>query len=334
MPDRQLAGLLAVLGASLLQGSFMLPMKWARHWAWENTWLIFASTAYLICPWAVVLATMPQVFDIYAATGAGTLAGVAAFGAGWGAGAVTFGLGVEAVGMALGFAVILGTAATAGTLIPLVFLPHAAWPAERMAATAAALALMLAGVAVCSWAGKWKEAESRGGSYGRGIALCVASGLLSSCGNLGFVYGAPIIDAARRFGVAEELAPNAVWSLLTLALFACNAGYAGMLLRRNGTTALFRKPGTRSHFLHGALMGALWMGGFVLYGPGSRALGALGPSLGWGMLMSGTVFTANLIGIATGEWTAAPGSARRRLAAGLALLVCAIAGLGYSNSLL
>jgi hypothetical protein len=26
-------------------------MKWARNWEWENTWLVFASTAYLLCPW-------------------------------------------------------------------------------------------------------------------------------------------------------------------------------------------------------------------------------------------------------------------------------------------
>ena len=44
------------------------------------------------------------------------LAIVFAFGAAWGVGAITFGLGVEAVGLALGFAVILGVAASAGAI--------------------------------------------------------------------------------------------------------------------------------------------------------------------------------------------------------------------------
>jgi L-rhamnose-H+ transport protein len=276
---------------------------------------------------------MPQIFEIYGATSAGTLIGTIAFGVGWGVGAVTFGLGVEALGMALGFAVILGTAATAGTLIPLLLLPHAPWPASRIAVTAVSLALMLAGVAVCSFAGKWKEKETRGGSYARGVALCVFSGLLSSCGNLGFVFGAEIIEKAQTLGAPTHLAPNAVWALMTSVLFLCNAGFAILLMRRNGTAALLRKPGTRVYYVYGALMGIMWMGGFVFYGPGARALGDLGPSLGWAMLMSTMVIAANLLGLATGEWAGAPGSAHRKLAAGMAILLAAIVGLGYSNGL-
>lgn len=333
MPDSRLAGLAAVLIAGVLQGSFMLPMKWARHWAWENTWLVFASIAYLICPWTVVLVSMPQIFDIYAATSTGTLLGTIAFGVGWGVGAITFGLGVDALGMALGFAVILGTSAVTGTLVPLLVLPQAAWPASRILLTALSLLLMLAGVAVCSFAGKWKEKESRGGSYARGVGLCVFSGLLSSFGNLGFVFGSEIIEKAQALGAPAHMAPNALWALMTSILFLCNAGFAILLMRRNGTGALLRKPGTGAYYIYGALMGMMWMGGFVFYGPGARALGDLGPSLGWAMLMSTMVMAANLLGLATGEWAGAPGAAKRRLAMGMAVLLAAIVGLGYSNGL-
>jgi L-rhamnose-H+ transport protein len=329
----QFQGLAAVIAAGILQGSFMLPMKWARHWAWENTWLIFALTAYLICPWALVLAGMPNVFAVYGATPLPTLAGVVAFGFGWGAGAVTFGLGVAAIGMALGFAVILGTAAVAGTLIPLLATGSGAWPAARVGMTAASLGLMLAGVAVCSFAGKWRETGGKAGAYGRGVLLCVVSGLLSSCGNLGFVFGADIIRTAERMGAPSHLAPNAVWALMTAALFVCNAGYAVILMRRNGTASSFRKPGTAPYYIYGALMGLMWMGGFAFYGPGSRALGALGPSLGWAMLMSTMVLAANLLGLVTGEWTGAPREALRKLGAGIVLLLAAIVGLGWSNGL-
>jgi L-rhamnose-H+ transport protein len=331
MSEPQFFGLLAVLGAGVLQGSFMLPMKWTGRWAWENTWLVFASTAYLLCPWLLVLAAMPRIFEIYGGVGTQTLFITIAFGFGWGLGAVTFGLGVTALGMALGFAVILGTSAVAGTLIPLAALPQAPWSAARIVLTVCSLILMLAGVAVCSFAGKWKEGSAAAHDYRKGLVLCLASGLLSSCGNLGFVFGSGIITRAQELGVAAELAPNALWALLTLALFLCNAGYALLLLRRNRTASLFRKPGTRRYFLFGALMGVLWMGGFVLYGPGARALGDLGPSLGWAILMSTMVLAANLLGLATGEWAEAPRSARNRLLFGLGLLLLAIAGLGYSN---
>ena len=322
-------GLFSVLLAGLFQGSFMVPMKWTRGWAWENVWLVFACTAYLLCPWALVLLTIPQAFDIYASVGAGPLLSVAAFGVGWGLGAVTFGLGVAAVGLSLGFVVILGLAATVGTLVPLA---SADMSLARAAVTGAALVGMLAGVAVSSFAGRWKEkAETAVLSYRQGLAMCAVSGVLSASGNLGFVYGQGIIDRAQAMGVPPYLASNVVWALLTLAVFACNAGYALYLLARNRTFGKFRMR--RVNFALGVSMGALWMAGFVFYGYGARQLGALGPSLGWAMLMSGMVVTANLAGIATGEWTGAPPAARRQLRNGVLLLLAAIVGLGYANGM-
>ena len=61
---------------------------------------------------------------------------------------------MEALGLALGFAVILGVAATCGAVIPLFFSPVA--PAQAWF-IAASLALMLAGVVVCSFAGRMKR---------------------------------------------------------------------------------------------------------------------------------------------------------------------------------
>jgi len=336
MPEGQWTGLLTVIAAGVSQGSFMLPMKWTRRWEWENTWLIFAFSAYLLCPWILVLSTIPHVFDIYRSAGSGTIVAVILFGVGWGFGAVTFGLGVAAVGLALGFAIILGLAACAGTLVPLLLLSGGNLPAGRAGVTAASLVLMLSGVVVCSFAGKWKEKSPEAQaplSYRKGVAVCVISGILSACGNLGFVYGRDIADRAESSGVPSYLAPNLIWALLTLALFVCNAGYSVLLLRRRGSAVNFTRPGTRAYFLFGMLMGVLWMAGFVLYGFGARQLGELGPSLGWAILMSVMVLAANLLGIATGEWRGAPRSAGRRLAAGLALLIVAIAGLGYANQM-
>lgn len=311
----------------------MLPMKWTRRWNWENTWLVFACSAYLICPWIFVLAVIPHPLSILASSGAGKLAEVALFGIGWGVSAVTFGLGVTAVGMSLGFAVILGLAAFVGTLVPLLFLHPATVSVPRMAAIVVSLILMLAGVGVCSFAGKWKEQAPEPGatvSYGKGLIICIVSGILSACGNLGFVAGQPIIGKAQASGVAVYLAPDLVWAFLCLFMFIFNAGYSLLLLHRNRSTAFFGKEGTARYFLFGSLMGILWIGGFFFYGAGARELGTLGPSLGWGILMSVIVLAANVLGVATGEWSKAPVSAKQRLAVGLLLLLVAITGLGYS----
>jgi len=327
------AGLLLVCLAGILQGSFLVPAKGIRKWSWENYWLIFSVTAYLICPWILAFATIPRLLEIYRGASPAALLSVAVFGVGWGVGAVTFGLGVDAIGLALGFATILGIAATAGTLIPLMIAPPAGFSFQQGCIVGIALLLMLAGVAVCSLAGKWKETSSADRRYRQGIIICIVSGLLSSCGNLGFAFGADITHRAEALGVAAAIAPNALWTLLTLPLFLCNAGFALLRLRSKGTLAAFRHGPVARNFWFSVSMGVMWMGGIALYGNGARRLGDLGSSLGWGILMSSMVLMANALGLLTHEWRGAPPAATRQLTGGVFLLVIAIAGLAYANRL-
>jgi L-rhamnose-H+ transport protein len=202
--------------------------------------------------------------------------------------------------------------------------------------TGAALAVMLLGVAVCSLAGRWKEsgaASPRRTSYRVGLLICIASGLLSACGNLGFAFGEVIYRRAAGPGVPAHLAPNALWPLLTPPLFLCNAGYALHLLRRDRTGRNYRDARSARNGFFAILMGVLWMAGMALYGIGANRLGRLGPSLGWSILMSSMVLVANALGVLSGEWRSAPARAMRQLAAGLVLLLLAITGLGFANSL-
>ena len=323
------SGMLLVISAGFFQGSFMAPSKWIRGWAWENYWLIFAITAYLICPWLLAFITIPGLFDVYAGAPLKALVAALVFGSGWGIGAVTFGLGVNALGLALGFAVILGVAATAGAIIPLFFAPVST---AQGVLIGGALTLMLAGVWVCSYAGKWKQRSTGIQSYRRGLAICIASGLLSACGNLGFAFGGAITERAELLGVPTATAPNVLWTLLTFPLFLCNSGYSIYLLRKNKTVANFGTLAGRNASLS-VLMGVAWMAGIGLYGMGARNLGPLGASLGWGILMSSMVLVANLFGIFTGEWSEAPRASKRMLGNGVMLLILAIAGLAYANSL-
>ncbi len=335
MPEVLTAGLPIVVLAGVFQGSCLAFSKWMRGWAWENYWLVFSAFAYLICPWALAFATVPHLGEVYAGTPLSSFLWAALFGAGWGFGALTFGLGVEAVGLALAYAVILGVAATSGTLVPLLVNPPASFSWKVGLATAIALTLMLAGVAVCSVAGKWKEKPSQDGagrSYRRGLLICLASGLLSACGNFGFAFGSGIAQRARDLGATEQSAGNVLWALLTVPIFVCNAVYCVRLLKRNGTTPQYRQsPGWNG--LLGMLMGVTWLAGMAAYGAGARLLGEFGTSLGWAILMSSMVLVANALGLITGEWKEAPAHSKQKLAAGVGILLLAITALGYANHL-
>ena len=332
-------GYILVFAAGLLQGSFMLPMKFTRYWAWENTWLVYAATAYVIWPWIMALFTVPHLAAAYASTSSHSLVLIGLLGAGWGLGAVTFGLGVDILGLALGFTVIIGLAASAGTLIPMAVLSPGKLGQPQGQLTILSVLFVLVGLALCSWAGKLRDpAQSPlpGGvrrSFALGMMICTASGLLSACGNLGYAFGGEVVQRAIDQGAPESMAGNALWALLTIPLFVCNGGYCAWLLKKNGTASRFFQPVTRKYWALGATMGFLWIAGFFCYAPGTRRLGALGASVGWAIMMCVMVITANLWGLATGEWKSASRRARRFLFGGVAVLVLAISVVGYANHL-
>ena len=332
-------GYLLVVLAGVFQGSFMVPMKFTRRWAWENTWLVFASTAYLLWPWLLAWAALPHLRSVISGTSLHSLVLIELFGLGWGFGALTFGLGVDLLGLGLGFTIMLGLSASAGSLIPLAVLSPAKLIQPRGILTEAALVLVLGGIALCSWAGKLRDdgkaaSEDKGSrSFVLGLVICIASGLLSSCGNLGFAFGEEVVQKAIERGAAEFMAGNVLWALITIPLFLVNAIYCVVLLKKRGTGRNFLGLGTHLYWLLGASMGLLWIAGFVFYGPGARRLGPLGTSVGWAIMLSVMVMTANVSGYFTGEWKGASAKAYGLLLGGIFTLIVAIGVVGYANFL-
>src|ERR1700737_2365847 len=119
MNQALVGGIAVVTLAGLLNGSFAAPMKRMSAWRWENSWLLFAFSGLIVFPWIINFATVPNVASVYAGASPTTLAKVFAFGLLWGVGATLFGLGISRVGMALGFALVLGITASFGSLLPL-----------------------------------------------------------------------------------------------------------------------------------------------------------------------------------------------------------------------
>ena len=77
-------------------------------------------------------------------------------------------------------------------------------------------------------------------------------------------------------------------------------------------------------------MGAMWLGGMVLYGIGANILGTIGSSIGWAIVMSLMVLVANFWGMMAGEWRGVGRRPLRMMRTGLAMLVAAMfmVGLG------
>jgi len=332
-------GLIMLLLAGAMNGSFTLPMKFTRQWAWENTWLAWTVFALGIFPPLLTLSTVPKLGQVYAQAGVAAILIPAACGAGWGVSQVFFGLAVEAVGIALAFSVILGTAAAVGSLIPLVHLHPDKIFTNGGLLVLLGVTLVLAGVGVCAIAGRKREAALGQGPAGKpsvwkGMLFCLCSGLGSALVNFGLTYGKPVSDAALKLGAAPLWAPNAVWLPLMCAGGAPNLVYCLYLLQKNKTSARFGISGTRFYWLLAALMAFFWFGSTVMYGISTVKLGELGTVLAWPLFMSLIVITASIWGVITGEWRNTGAQPLRVMFAGVGVLILAICVLSVAGRML
>ncbi len=329
-----------VVAAGILQGTFMLPTKFTSRWKWENMWLSYSVFAYLLFPWLIAILTVPHLWQILGETSGRSWAIIILYGIGWGIGALTFGLGIAAVGLALGFAIILGITASVGALMPLLILSSPDRGHSQHLLIFSGIAVMLVGIIVCAWAGRMKEAalgtdaspaDGRRPSYSWGLLLCVLSGVLSSFGNLGFAFGTEMTTVSLRWHTPTQFASIPFWAVIIAPLFVCNAGYSIYLLLKNRTVAFFRTPATTHYHLLTASMALMWLIGMLVYGAGATILGRLGPTIGWALLMSLVVVVANIWGIATGEWKQAGGKPLQVMSAGLAVVVISMFMVGLGN---
>jgi L-rhamnose-H+ transport protein len=330
----------ALLGG-VLQGAMLWPMKFMDKWDWENTWLGFSVAAYLLAPWVLALWSVPHLPQALGQVSSRTLGLTFLFGLGWGLGTVLFGLGIASVGLGLGYAIIMGLTVSVGTLIPLLALAPQEAFSRRGLTLIVGVAAIIAGTSLCSYAGKLRERRLRaavpsGGamlrwSYRLGVLVCVCAGILIPGGNLALTFGSEITRQARALGASPLRSVNALWAVTTFPLFLCSAVYCLFLLRRNRSFAKFGGPGTGYYWLLIIVMGAVQMAGIALYGFGAASLGMLGTSIGFSILMSSMIITANALGVASGEWKGAGGRPANLMAAGLAILTAAIFLIGYGT---
>src|ERR1700676_1956745 len=154
------SGIATLIFAGVTNASFTMPMKYARKWAWENTWLAWTVFALVVLPFAAALATIPNLSMVYRSATPEIILEVCGFGAGWGIAQVLFGLAVDMIGITLAFSVVLGTSAAVGSLIHMVSLHRERLNSTDVHEDFGAIALVLLGVMLCAAAGRLRDRPS------------------------------------------------------------------------------------------------------------------------------------------------------------------------------
>jgi L-rhamnose-H+ transport protein len=191
-------------------GSFYIPYKKVKGWAWESFWIVGGIFSWFIVPPLAAWLTIPGFAEIIKHTNGHILILTYFFGVLWGIGGLTYGLGVRYLDVALGSSIILGLCSVFGALIPSVyydFFPTAGKDTITILMTShwgqmvlLGIAVCVLGIIICGYAGVMKERELSKGrevavnnkeyKFGLGIFVAIVSGVLSAC----FAFG---IDAGK-----------------------------------------------------------------------------------------------------------------------------------------
>jgi L-rhamnose-H+ transport protein len=113
-------GIILILLAAFFQGTYALFLKFNRYWKWENFWAVFSLTALVISTVLCCYVLVPNFAAILSSLPVNALVFSFFSGIVWGIGSVLFGLSAVRIGLALIYSLIIGLAATIGSLLPLL----------------------------------------------------------------------------------------------------------------------------------------------------------------------------------------------------------------------
>lgn len=340
-------------------GSFYVPYKKVKGWAWESYWIVGGLFSWLIVPPIAAWLTIPDLGEIIRHTEGGILLLTYAFGLLWGIGGLTYGLGVRYLGVSLGSSIMLGLCSVFGALIPPLYynvypvagkdsfsdLVNSNWGQVLLLG----ILVCLIGIILCGKAGMMKERDLAAGRQGNGhkefkigLGLTVAtiSGVLSACFAFGIDAGKQMAMEANTLwkaahpGQGEFLFQNNVtyivilWGGLTTNFIWC------MLLNaRNKTFSNYTDKQTPllKNYVFSALAGTTWFLQFFFYGMGESKMGN-GPS-SWILHMAFIILIANIWGLVLREWKGVPKKTLGIIIAGILIIFLSVLIVGYGNSI-
>src|SRR5215467_2500924 len=188
----------------LASGSFYVPYKGVKLWAWETYWLAGGFFSWIIAPWILASFLTKDLFAVLGQAPTSALFWAFFFGLLWGVGGLTFGLTMRYLGLSLGMAVVLGLCAAFGTLMPPIF--RGEFMTQVVGTSSGRVILFgifvcLVGITAAGFAGISKErvmsAEQQKAAIEefdlrKGIGVAILSGVMSACFAYGLAAGDPI----------------------------------------------------------------------------------------------------------------------------------------------
>lgn len=341
-------------------GSFYVPYKKVRGWAWESYWIVGGLFSWLIVPPIAAWLTIPHFADIIAQTTASTFWWTYFWGILWGIGGLMYGLGMRYLGMSLGNSVLLGFTAAFGALVPSIYYNFHPEPGKttfnELLTTSwgqiilLGIILCLIGIFICGKAGVLKEKELseekkkesvKEFNLVKGLVVCIVSGILSACFNYGIEAGSSMAETANQMWKAAHpletvnflYRNNVIYIVLLWGGLTTNFIWCMILNARNKTFGDYtnKKTPLTSNYFFAAIAGTIWFLQFFFYGMGESKLGNGASS--WILHMAFIILVANMWGIILKEWKGVSKKTGITIATGILIILLSVMVVGYGNSM-
>jgi len=327
-------------------GSFYIPFKKVRNWAWESYWLVGGFFSWIIVPWLIALLTVPKLTSTLCEAPPRSIFLCYLFGLLWGVGGLTFGLSMRYLGMSLGYALALGFCAAFGTIIPPIFNGIFGELITRASGltTLAGVLVCLAGIGICGWAGVSKENELsdeekkatiKEFNFRRGLWVAVFAGVMSACMAFGIACGKPIARLAVDNGASSLWQNSAVFICILAGGFTTNSIWCVFLNIKNRTSKDYLDSGSASlvtNYVFSALAGITWYLQFMFYGMGTTKMGKYDFS-SWTIHMAFIIVFSNIWGLFFREWKGTSRRTHRAVLVGILVLILSTFVVGLGNYL-
>lgn len=327
-------------------GSFYIPFRKVRNWAWESYWLVNGIFSWLVMPWLIAFLTVPELMQVLKGAPVGSIFWCYLFGLLWGIGGLTFGLSMRYLGMSLGYAIALGFCAFFGTIIPPIWRGNF----DELIASASGLTTLggllvcLVGIAICGWAGISKERELPGEkkkeaiaefNFTKGIWIAVFAGVMSACMAFGIDAGKPISEFAEICGTSTLWKITPAYIFIFAGGFTTNFVWCVFLNIRNQTAKDYIDSDRTSlvgNYFFSALAGITWYLQFMFYGMGTTKMGKYDFS-SWTIHMAFIIVFSNIWGLIFREWKGSSRRTHRLIGLGIFVLIVSTFVVGFGNYL-
>jgi L-rhamnose-H+ transport protein len=264
MNPNPLLGVLYHWIGGLASGSFYVPYRGVKRWAWETFWLAGGFFSWIIAPWFFAAIMTKDLLPVLRETSGTVFFWTFFFGLLWGIGGLTFGLTMRYLGLSLGMAVVLGLCAAFGTLIPPIF--RGEFMSQVVGTSSGRIILLgifvcLLGIAAAGMAGIYKEKAMspeqqketiKEFDLKKGVGVAVLSGVMSACFAYGLAAGDPIKALTIKHGTPDLWQGLPVLVVVLLGGFTTNFIWCVILNVRNKTgyqyfTSISREPNEHDH---------------------------------------------------------------------------------------